>query len=49
MAKNHGPTVKDDKQYEELRKQGASKEKAGLEQARSRSGLVSWTSRVARR
>ncbi|MDQ3648270.1 MAG: Rho termination factor [Actinomycetota bacterium] len=28
MAKNHGPSVKDDKQYEELRKQGASKEKA---------------------
>ena len=28
MAKNHGPTVKDDKQYEGLRKRGASKEKA---------------------
>ena len=28
MAKNHGPTVKDDKQYEALRDQGASKEKA---------------------
>ena len=28
MAKNHGPTVKNDKQYEELRKKGASKQKA---------------------
>ena len=28
MAKNHGSSVKDDKQYEELRKKGASKEKA---------------------
>lgn len=28
MAKNHGPQIKDDKQYEELRKQGMSKEKA---------------------
>jgi hypothetical protein len=28
MAKDHGPSIKDDKQYEELRKQGASKEKA---------------------
>ncbi len=28
MAKNHGPSVKDDRQYEALRKQGASKEKA---------------------
>lgn len=28
MAKNHGSSVKDDKQYEELRKQGAGKEKA---------------------
>ena len=28
MAKNHGPSVKDDAQYEALRKQGASKEKA---------------------
>jgi len=26
MAKNHGPTVKDDRQYEELREQGASKD-----------------------
>lgn len=28
MAKNHGSSVKDDAQYEELRKQGMSKEKA---------------------
>jgi hypothetical protein len=28
MAKNHGPSVKDDKQYEALRREGASKEKA---------------------
>lgn len=28
MAKDHGPTIKDDEQYETLRKQGASKEKA---------------------
>lgn len=28
MAKNHGPTVKNDRQYEALRKDGASKEKA---------------------
>lgn len=28
MAKSHGPSVKDDKQYQKLRKQGMSKEKA---------------------
>jgi hypothetical protein len=28
MAKDHGPSVKDDRRYEALRKQGASKEKA---------------------
>ncbi|MHA3842355.1 DUF7218 family protein [Sphingomonas aestuarii] len=28
MAKDHGPQIKDDKLYEELRKQGESKEKA---------------------
>ena len=28
MAKDHGPTVKNDEQYEALRDQGASKEKA---------------------
>jgi hypothetical protein len=28
MAKNHGSSVKDDRQYEALRREGASKEKA---------------------
>jgi hypothetical protein len=28
MAKDHGPSVKDDKQYEKLRKKGEGKEKA---------------------
>lgn len=28
MAKNHGPSIKDDEQYERLREQGHSKEKA---------------------
>jgi Rho termination factor, N-terminal domain len=28
MAKDHGPSVKDDRQYERLREQGESKEKA---------------------
>lgn len=28
MAKDHGPTVKDDKLYEDLREGGASKQKA---------------------
>lgn len=28
MAKNHGPTVKNDRQYEALRDKGASKQKA---------------------
>ena len=28
MAKDHGPSVKDDKQYEGLRKRGMSKERA---------------------
>jgi len=28
VAKDHGPSVKDDEQYEALRRQGASKEKA---------------------
>lgn len=28
MVKDHGPSVKDDKLYEELREDGASKEKA---------------------
>ncbi|MEZ4951528.1 MAG: Rho termination factor N-terminal domain-containing protein [Saprospiraceae bacterium] len=28
MAKNHGPSIKNDKQYEELRDKGMSKQKA---------------------
>jgi hypothetical protein len=28
MAKDHGPSVKNDKQYEALRKKGMSKERA---------------------
>jgi hypothetical protein len=28
MAKDHGPTIKDDRQYEALRREGMSKEKA---------------------
>ncbi|PQA88063.1 DUF7218 family protein [Hyphococcus luteus] len=28
MTKNHGPSIKDDETYQELRDQGASKEKA---------------------
>jgi len=28
MADDHGPTIKDDEQYEALRREGASKEKA---------------------
>jgi Rho termination factor, N-terminal domain len=28
MAKDHGPSVKDDERYEALRREGASKEKA---------------------
>lgn len=28
MAKDHGPSVKDDEQYDALRREGASKEKA---------------------
>ena len=28
MSKDHGPSIKDDEQYEELRKKGESKEKA---------------------
>lgn len=28
MAKDHGPSIKDDKQYERLREKGMSKEKA---------------------
>ena len=28
MAKDHGPSIKDDEQYEKLREKGESKEKA---------------------
>ena len=28
MAKDHGPSIKDDEQYEKLREKGASKQKA---------------------
>ena len=28
MARNHGPSIKNDKMYEDLRRDGASKEKA---------------------
>ena len=28
MAKDHGPSIKDDEQYERLREEGVSKEKA---------------------
>lgn len=28
MAKDHGPTIKDDRQYEALKRQGMSKQKA---------------------
>ena len=46
MAKDHGPTVKNDKLYEDLRRDGASKEKAarisnaagGTKSGRSRVG-----------
>ncbi len=40
MAKDHGPSIKDDEQYEALRREGASKEKAAriANSDRSRSG-----------
>jgi hypothetical protein len=40
MAKEHGPSVKDDEQYEKLRKKGESKEKAAriANVSRSKSG-----------
>ncbi len=40
MTKDHGPSVKDDEQYEALREQGASKEKAAriANSSRSASG-----------
>jgi Rho termination factor, N-terminal domain len=40
MAKGHGPSIKDDEQYEKLRKKGESKEKAAriANTSRSRAG-----------
>ncbi len=38
MAKDHGPSVKDDEQYEELRRRGESKQKAARIANTSRSG-----------
>jgi hypothetical protein len=40
MARDHGPQIKDDEQYEALRRQGASKEKAAriANTGRSRAG-----------
>jgi hypothetical protein len=37
MAKDHGPSVKDEEQYEKLRKEGESKEKAARTANTSRS------------
>ena len=39
VAKDHGPNIRDDEQYEKLREEGASKEKAariGIRTARPR-------------
>ena len=38
MAKDHGPSVKDDEQYERLRQKGESKEKAARIANTARSG-----------
>ncbi len=38
MTKDHGPSVKDDQQYEKLRKKGESKQKAARIANTSRSG-----------
>ena len=46
MAKDHGPSVKNDRQYEALREQGASKEKAARI---ANSSAAEGTSKVARR
>lgn len=40
MTKDHGPSVKDDEQYEALRDQGASKEKAARIANTSRQGAA---------
>jgi hypothetical protein len=38
MAKDHGPSVKDDEQYQKLREKGESKQKAARRQHRSPEG-----------
>ena len=38
MAKDHGPTIKDDEQYEKLRQTGESKQKAARIANTSRTG-----------
>ncbi|NLD78060.1 MAG: Rho termination factor [Acidimicrobiales bacterium] len=45
MAKNHGPSIKDDEQYEALRRDGASKEKAARIANESASSSRSTTGR----
>ncbi len=40
MAKDHGPTIKDDEQYEKLRQKGESKEKAAKIANTSRPGAA---------
>ena len=40
MAKDHGPRVKDDEQYEKLRKKGESRQKAARIANTSRSGAA---------
>jgi hypothetical protein len=52
MAKDHGPSVKDDKQYEGLRKKGMSKSRAAAisnaPDAESRGGKSSGSSQSRR-
>ena len=40
MAKDHGPSIKDDEQYEKLRQKGESKQKAARIANTSRSGAA---------
>ena len=42
MADDHGPSIKDDEQYEALREQGASKEKAARIANTDRSTAGNW-------
>ena len=50
MAKDHGAQIKDDKLYEELRKQGQSKEKAArIANARANGSLQHRSSRLEER